>query len=105
MLRPKQFLSVILITLLLALGLASCRSEVEPDTGMNEEPSQTENGGVIRERTYEDLIAKLEEKGYRVVEEEADQSILQGDRRWLTLDGVTMEARRQRFNGRPTPFF
>lgn len=35
---------------------------------------------------------------------EADQSMLQRDRRWLTLDGVTMEARRQRFNGRPPPF-
>lgn len=38
------------------------------------------------EKAYEKLIIKLEEKGFSVVSDDVEKSILQGQRKWLTIN-------------------
>lgn len=38
------------------------------------------------QKAYERLISKLEEKGFSVIADDVEESILQGQRKWLTLN-------------------
>ncbi len=38
------------------------------------------------EKAYENLIIKLEERGFSIIAEDVGESILQGQRKWLTID-------------------
>lgn len=40
----------------------------------------------ISESIYEDFILKLEERGFEVTSENVDKDILQGERKWLTVN-------------------
>ena len=62
----KRLLSIILLSVL-TLSLLGCRNE-------------------ISESAYNDFITKLEEMDFSVISEDVDDDILQGERKWLTIN-------------------
>jgi hypothetical protein len=62
----KRILSTILLSVL-TLSLLGCRNE-------------------ISETAYNDFITKLEEMDFSVISEDVDEDILQGERKWLTIN-------------------
>ena len=62
----KRILSIILLSLI-TLSLLGCRNE-------------------ISDTAYNDFITKLEEMDFSVTSEDVDEDILQGERKWLTIN-------------------
>jgi len=62
----KRILSILLLSVI-TLSLLGCRNEVS-------------------ETAYNDFIAKLEEMDFSVASEDVDENILQGERKWLTIN-------------------
>lgn len=62
----KRIFSILLLSVI-TLSLFGCRNE-------------------ISETAYNDFITKLEEMDFTVVSEDVDEDILQGERKWLTIN-------------------
>lgn len=63
----KQKIKSILLLLVMTTSLLGCTKE-------------------ISNTAYNDFITKLENKGYKVDAKDVDEDILEGKRKWLTLD-------------------
>ena len=90
MLRLKHLLSMALVILVLTVFLSACTNKgLTPETDTSTATTETDvkEAPVETEAAYRALVAGLEKRGFSIDAKDAEKDILQGQRKWLTVDG------------------
>ena len=87
--RLKHLLSMALVILVLTVFLCACTKGLTPETDTSTATTETDvkEAPVESEAAYRELVAGLEKRGFSIDAKDAEKDILQGQRKWLTVDG------------------